>query len=260
MPETSVIFDRAAEFYDETRGFPAGEDERVGAFIAQSAGLSADATVLEIGIGTGRIALPLAKHIGRLVGVDLSMLMMERLREKQTESYAEVHLEVVQGDVMALPLAQHRFDAALIVHILHLVPQPERAVNELARVLRPNGKALQCWNSRDESYFEPIWKAWDEATHNRQQDGWQSSKSILSEVGWTLIGDEHVHPFEMWMSPNEMADRYRRRVWSSMWNMPDELWQQGMEAVDDALRSHYPKPEQKHEIPCRFHLRVYTPQ
>jgi ubiquinone/menaquinone biosynthesis C-methylase UbiE len=260
MPETSVVFDRAAHYYDETRGFPPGEDGRVGAFIAEEAGLSKSTRMLEIGVGTGRIALPLAKYVGLLVGVDLSTLMMARLNEKRTD-YPDGNIQLLQGDVMRLPLRSHSFDVALLVHILHLVAEPERAVNELTRVLRPDGKALQCWNDRNEGAFSPLWEAWERATSNEseRQDTWKASKNLLTDMGWENVTDEHQYHFSQWMSADEMADRYRHRVWSSMWALSDSVWQKGVEAVEEALKSSYPHPEEKHEIPCSFHMRVYTP-
>lgn len=72
MTQDSVIFNQAATFYDQTRGFPPGEDQAIAAFLAQCAGLTHESRVLEIGIGTGRIALPLAAHTGPLYGVDLA--------------------------------------------------------------------------------------------------------------------------------------------------------------------------------------------
>jgi ubiquinone/menaquinone biosynthesis C-methylase UbiE len=71
MTTQSVAFDRAAHFYDDTRGFPAGEDRAVAALISQAGGLTATSRILEIGIGTGRIALPLASHVGAIYGVDI---------------------------------------------------------------------------------------------------------------------------------------------------------------------------------------------
>ena len=49
---SSVAFDRAAEYYDQTRGYPPGEEKGVAAIIAQAGNLKADSRVLEIGIGT----------------------------------------------------------------------------------------------------------------------------------------------------------------------------------------------------------------
>ena len=74
----SVSFDQAAGFYDDTRRFSAA------ASVAQTAQLldvlrSTDGPTLEIGIGTGRVALPLVASGQRLVGVDLSFAMLARL-------------------------------------------------------------------------------------------------------------------------------------------------------------------------------------
>ena len=134
MVDESVVFDRAAGYYDDTRGFPPGEDRNVAAFMAQAAGLMGDERVLEIGVGTGRIAIPLSAHSGRYTGLDLSALMMQRLREKES-SDGRVHL--TQGDALRLPLAPESFDVAVIVHVLHLVPDRAQVIAELARVLRP---------------------------------------------------------------------------------------------------------------------------
>ena len=101
MSSQSVSFDRAAEYYDETRGFPPGQEQPVAALMAQAGGLNSTSRVLEIGIGTGRIALPLALHVGEVVGVDLSRPMLNRLRAKQTTEPVEV--TVGDADSIALP-------------------------------------------------------------------------------------------------------------------------------------------------------------
>jgi hypothetical protein len=73
------------------------------------------------------------------------------------------------------------------------------------------------------------------------------------------VGDDHVHLFSMTMTPDEMTSRYRNRVWSAMWRLPDAVWRRGADAVEEALNAHYPDPHQPLDIPCSFHLRIYTP-
>jgi 2-polyprenyl-3-methyl-5-hydroxy-6-metoxy-1,4-benzoquinol methylase len=80
---SSVAFDRAAEYYDQTRGFPAEVSEHIADVIEEAAGLGdrpegAAGRLLEIGVGTGRISLPLHRRGRRTVGIDLSEPMLER--------------------------------------------------------------------------------------------------------------------------------------------------------------------------------------
>ena len=86
---------------------------------------------LEIGVGTGRIAIPLAQAGVKLVGVDLSREMLGRLRAKGDA------VPVVQGDATRLPFRDGAFDAAIAAHVLHLIPKWRAAIDELRRVVRP---------------------------------------------------------------------------------------------------------------------------
>ncbi|HEX2621658.1 MAG TPA: methyltransferase domain-containing protein [Phototrophicaceae bacterium] len=260
MPEQSVVFDRAASFYDNTRGFPPGEDRKVGAFIAQYAGLTSSDQLVEIGIGTGRIALPVAEHVHQIIGFDLSAGMMQRLQEKHQTDFAGVRVFPVMGDVMQLPAASNTFDAALIVHILHLIPHPDQAVNELARVLRPGGRALQCWNDRDGSVFQPLQDAWNGAVDSPKvaQERHRENQNVLNEMGWNLSG-EHVYHYSVHESPAAQVNSYRSRSWSALWTLPDEVLRAGVEALEAALQANYPEPEQPVAIPCTFHVKIYTP-
>jgi ubiquinone/menaquinone biosynthesis C-methylase UbiE len=132
----SVSFDRAAGFYDDTRRFSAGVS------VAQTAQLrealrGVDGPTLEIGIGTGRVALPLVAAGQRLVGVDLSFAMLARLREKSPDQPP-----LVQADATVLPFRDGVFGGALVAHVLHLVSDWQVVVSELRRVVRPGGVLL----------------------------------------------------------------------------------------------------------------------
>lgn len=80
----SISFDRAAEIYDATRALDGGVAGRITeALRAEIEAANAD-RVLEVGIGTGRMARPLLRAGLRIVGVDISAPMMARLREQLT--------------------------------------------------------------------------------------------------------------------------------------------------------------------------------
>lgn len=95
----SVAFDRAADYYDATRAFPSGVEQEAAAAIVRAGKLTNSSRVLEIGIGTGRIALPLARHVGEIYGIDLSRPMLLRLRTKQQNE----PVNLVQGVRLAYP-------------------------------------------------------------------------------------------------------------------------------------------------------------
>jgi SAM-dependent methyltransferase len=127
----SVRFDRAAEYYDRTRGLPPEAMEQIVAVLAPE--LAPRGRCLEIGVGTGRIALPLAAAGVRIFGIDLSEPMLRKLLEKSDA------VPVAMADATALPLPDGAFGAGLAVHVLHLIPNWRGAVRVLARVVRPGG-------------------------------------------------------------------------------------------------------------------------
>lgn len=94
--------------------------------------------MLEVGVGTGRWAVPLARRGVAVVGVDLSLPMLERLRAKAGGEA----VPLVQGDATALPFGDGAFEAAYVCHVLHLVPAWEQAVQELLRVVARPGVVL----------------------------------------------------------------------------------------------------------------------
>jgi SAM-dependent methyltransferase len=132
----SIAFDRAAGYYDESRGFPPGVEELVADRVEAAVGPAG--RLLELGVGTGRIALPLHRRGRVLVGVDLSRPMLERYRAKAAAS-GLAPPTVLLADATRLPFGDARFDAVLEVHVLHLIPDWRRALAESRRVLAPGG-------------------------------------------------------------------------------------------------------------------------
>lgn len=133
----SVSFDRAADYYDRTRAMsPEARRATAAALLEELAGRG---RCLEVGVGTGAIALALAEAGVPIVGVDISRRMMERLVEK---AGGQRPFPLAMADATALPFRSSAFGAAVARHVLHLVPRWERAVEELLRVVRPGGVLL----------------------------------------------------------------------------------------------------------------------
>jgi ubiquinone/menaquinone biosynthesis C-methylase UbiE len=128
----SIAFDRAAEFYDRTRALPGAAMDALVADYATE--LRARGRCLEIGVGTGRIAVPVQRAGVELVGIDLSAAMLVKLVEKCGGA-----VPVVRGDATRLPYRDRAFGGVYFVHVLHLVPNWQDAVREAVRVVRPDG-------------------------------------------------------------------------------------------------------------------------
>ena len=97
--------------------------------------------ILEVGVGTG-ISLPDYKRSNRLVGVDLSVPMLKKARERVAAlGLANVDaLAVMDAERLGLPDAS--FDVVVAQYVITAVPHPEATLDEFARVLKPGGEIV----------------------------------------------------------------------------------------------------------------------
>src|SRR5215210_1189610 len=95
-----VSFDRAAEYYDATRGYHTGSDARIRDAIVALTRSGPATRLLELGVGTGRIALPFIRAGYDYTGVDISLAMMDRLVAKLADDPGKVgyRFQLHQGD------------------------------------------------------------------------------------------------------------------------------------------------------------------
>jgi SAM-dependent methyltransferase len=134
--EGSISFDRAAAYYDDTRGLTAeGVRRQTEVLVAE---LEGRGRVLEVGIGTGQVALPLAKAGIPMFGLDLSRAMLDVLVGKGKGE----GIRLVQGDATQMPFADDAFGAVVLRWVLHLIPNWPRALEEIVRVCRAGAVAL----------------------------------------------------------------------------------------------------------------------
>ncbi len=259
MPE-SIAFDRAAGYYDETRGFPPGEEDKVAALFCEIGGLTPHSRLLEVGIGTGRIALPLARRVRGVVGVDLARPMLDRLRAKRTVE----PVQVIQGDIVRLPLASHGFDAAIGVHIFHLVAGWRQALDEVRRVLRPGGVLLSGWNDnpRHEPALQWLAEAWQAAIGDDYPPNIGVSRdqfhTFLPDAGWRLAG-RGAYEFRGTESAAQFLAQVEGRTWSSTWRMADDVHARGVAAVREAIRTHGLDPDAPIPYTRAFNIEAYWP-
>jgi ubiquinone/menaquinone biosynthesis C-methylase UbiE len=96
--------------------------------------------VLDVGCGTGFLALQLAALGHRAFGVDLADEMLDLARRKAAAAGLAAHFEI--GDAERLPGADASFDLVIERHVIWTLPEPDVALREWARVLRTGGRAV----------------------------------------------------------------------------------------------------------------------
>jgi ArsR family transcriptional regulator len=131
-----TFFAGAASQWDHLRRELYGEKFSTTALLAL---LPADYVVADLGCGTGNMTAELAGHVKQVIGVDSSASMLKAAK-KRTAGFD--HVDLRKGDLTALPIETATCDAALLVLALGYVTEPPKPVGELARILRPNGRAV----------------------------------------------------------------------------------------------------------------------
>jgi len=133
-----AAYARWAPIYDATFGAYTRGPARIG--VAEVNRLP-PGRVLELGVGTGN-SLPLYDRKHRIVGIDLSREMLARARKR----VAEEKLDHVEGlhemDAGNLAFPPASFDIAIAMFVITVVPDPDRVLAELARVVRPGGRVV----------------------------------------------------------------------------------------------------------------------
>lgn len=241
----SVSFDRAAGFYDRTRALgPEVEAAQTQLLVDALDGLAGP--VLEIGAGTGRVAVPLAAAGLSVLGVDLSHAMLQRLRAK------DHHIPVAVGDATRLPIAERAIGAAVVAHVLHLVSDWRTAIAEVERVLRPGGVLLVTRGGEQSGIRAEIQAV------ARTAAGWSMPAGRLDDLDPL---DEHfvgrgaevtrlpALPVDGGRNAAELLASMRHNVYSWTWDFTDGQRHEAVAAARRHVESMYGDPHRV-EIPA----------
>jgi ubiquinone/menaquinone biosynthesis C-methylase UbiE len=126
-----------AAIYDETRFFDSECFNSALDYLTERFPPPVFKKLFEPGIGTGRIAIPLAEKGYHVTGVDISEEMLIILSEKLLGRHSPLSVAFQKADVTALPFPDMTFDIAVAVHVFHLIRDWKKAIAEVLRVLKP---------------------------------------------------------------------------------------------------------------------------
>jgi ubiquinone/menaquinone biosynthesis C-methylase UbiE len=268
----NISFDQAADYYDATRGYAAGSAERIRDAVVAYAGAGEHTRFLELGVGTGRIALPFIRAGYDYTGVDISRPMMDRLEAKLAADAgaAGYRYELHEADVAALPFADGTFDVGITVHVLHLVPDWRATLREARRVLRSDGGLLLIGSDDDASWDGPAsatpparvrdhWmqlrKEMGFGRHAHSEGIWGQDERLLAElrelgaaVDIVQLADYQREP----ISARELAARYGARMYSGDWHTPDEVHAEAMRRLEAWMAAEIADPDQPYSVHGQF--------
>lgn len=223
----SIVFDRAIEYYDQTRAMPPERHAAMIEALVRETRLTRTSNVLEIGVGTGRIAISVAARLDRLFGIDLSLEMMGVLRRKLADT--KTRIEVAQADALRLPFPENIFDVAYAVHVYHLVKDWQNAILDARRVLRRGGYLVVSFHKRDPRSANLRIRQELHALAaadglDLRRPGAQSEEEIQTEIeSWDPT--PRIVSYAMGReteSPAEILEELGRQIYSETWAIPPD--------------------------------------
>ena len=162
-----------------------------------------DKTVLELAAGTGLIARHIVNAAAHIEATDASPEMITEARRGNCS--AKLHFSV--QDMFSLPYAGNSFDVVIVSNALHIVPQPEKSLREIKRVLKDDGvliaptftHAENSLRGRIKVHFMklagfPLHSRWtsEEYLSFLRQNGWSVRKSAVLKASFPLTYAECV--------------------------------------------------------------------
>ncbi len=160
-------------------------------------------TVLELATGTGLIAKHIVNAAAHIEATDASPEMIAEA--KRDNRSAKLHFSV--QDMFRLPYANQSFNVVIVSNALHIVPQPEKALAEIRRVLKDGGVLIaptfthagNSFSGRAKAFFMklagfPLHSKWTSEGYLRflQQNGWTVRKSTVLKASFPLTYAECV--------------------------------------------------------------------
>ena len=200
MKEKKNFWDRNARIYNRFMRKDRAAYETMYALICP---IVKAKTVLELATGTGLIAKHIVNAAAHIEATDASAEMITEA--KRDNRSAKLHFSV--QDMFRLPYADGSFDAVIVSNALHIVPQPEKALREIRRVLKDDGVLIaptfthagNSFSGKVRAFFMklagfPLRSRWtrEEYLTFLQQNGWTVRKSVVLKASFPLTYTECV--------------------------------------------------------------------
>ncbi|MHA2074825.1 MAG: class I SAM-dependent methyltransferase [Candidatus Hodarchaeales archaeon] len=252
MSKLNGCFDWASSFYDQTRKIPEDLVYQIGCIIIDKLENHPSSSLLEVGVGTGRVAVPISEKLKpkMTLGIDISEKMLLKCQEKINPK-DKFHL--VASDGFNLPFSS-TFDIIITSHVLHLVNDHYRFVNSILEVLNPNGTFIDLAayvNYQQTVPFKIFYQKLEEEGYRYIKRGDLAVREVsvfLSRRGWVFDRINLTSDYEI--SLHYIVRFIRDRVFSHQKEIPEELYNRALEYLYHEIEKRDLIPSEKYKIPA----------
>jgi ubiquinone/menaquinone biosynthesis C-methylase UbiE len=184
-------YNRWARAYGRSRLLPSLQKKALGELSPHAAD-----RILDVACGAGALVVEVAPHVERAVGIDLSEGMLELARSRLLESPDTRRLgniEFVQGPSDALPFDDGSFTALVCTTALHHFPDPQRSIDEMARVVEPGARLVigdACRDLLAAKLADRLYKRFEEGHVGLRRK--HEIEAMLANAGLRVISSRYV--------------------------------------------------------------------
>lgn len=147
-------------------------------------GVEPGMTVLDVGPGNGTYTLAAARRVGpagKIIAVDIEPKMIERV-QRRVQKAGAANIEARLADVYALPFDDSALDGAYMITVIGEIPEPERAMREIRRVLKPTGTL-----SFSELFIDPDYPLASTTIRRAEAAGFRLKQRFGNFFNYTLV-------------------------------------------------------------------------
>ena len=258
----SLSFDSMAGLYDETRVFDRSSFNSSLDFLVERFPPNKFGSIFYPGIGTGRIAIPLAERGYRITGIDISKKMLVLLKKRLTRAGQPLPVSFQEADVTKIPFPNETFDIAIAVHLFYFISEWKQAVDEILRVVKGSGPLILMQTgagteipSLNERYKELC----AELGCSIQEIGIKSTREAVDYCESLGFRTEWVRDRWQWTQHirlDKALDYIRFRAYSFTTFAPDAMHSKAIDKLESELQQQFGSLTTEVEIPNQIYFAV----
>ncbi len=227
LADVAATWDERASWWNEMSSRNATAADRATELdrIVSTLNIEPSSHVLDAGCGSGQFGIALALRGMTVVGIDLSHQMLQFARTNA--EIASVGISFIQSEISHIPVQTGHFDAVFARMVLMLTPEPEAALSEFRRVLKPGGRLLASVPGAHSPIYGDAWKRHllGNSPSINYMVPWELER-LLEHFGWSIVdqwgdvspaGTENAvqPPIEAWSS----LDRTTQQAFATAWTI-----------------------------------------